>query len=93
MSREAPGARYVPGTSCSYAVLARVRATLTFANKETSVAVRRLRARDVLAGTDGPHHDVARTCVPMLPTMLDRARSIQTLVHTLSECVYFSPRR
>ena len=93
MSREAQGARYVPGTSCSNAALARDRTTLTFADEKARVAVWRLRARDALVGTDGPHHDVARTCAPTLPTMSGRARSIQTLVHTPGECVYFSWRR
>jgi 4-aminobutyrate aminotransferase-like enzyme len=65
--------------------LVRDHSTLEPADVEASFVVNRMRARGVLAGTDGPHHNVIKLRGPMPLTITDADRIVETLALGLAE--------
>jgi len=65
--------------------LVRDRSTREPAGTEASFVVNRMRERGVLAGTDGPHHNVIKLRGPMPLTITDADRIIETLALGLHE--------
>jgi 4-aminobutyrate aminotransferase-like enzyme len=59
--------------------------TLEPADVEASFVVNRMRARGVLVGTDGPHHNVIKIRGPMTLTAADAERIVETLQASLRE--------
>lgn len=59
--------------------LVRDRSTLEPASVEASLVVNRLRERGILAGTDGPHHNVIKLRPPLCFTKEDADRVVETL--------------
>ena len=69
--------------------LVRDRGTLEPAAEEATFVVNRMRARGVLAGTDGPFHNVIKLRGPMPLSLTDADRVLETLTRALYEL----PRR
>jgi 4-aminobutyrate aminotransferase-like enzyme len=65
--------------------LVRDRDTLEPAADEASFVVNRMRARGILAGTDGPYHNVIKLRGPMPLTLDDADRIVQTMHQSLRE--------
>jgi 4-aminobutyrate aminotransferase-like enzyme len=65
--------------------LVRNRFTREPAAEEASFVVSRMRARGVLAGTDGPHHNVIKLRGPMCLTMRDAEQIVDALARGLRE--------
>jgi 4-aminobutyrate aminotransferase-like enzyme len=65
--------------------LVRDRDTLEPAADEASFVVNRMRARGILAGTDGPYHNVIKLRGPMPLTLDDADRIVETMVLSLRE--------
>ncbi len=65
--------------------LVRDRATLEPADWEAAFVVQRMRHRGVLAGTDGPYHNVIKLRGPMQLTRADADRIVATMARGLSE--------
>ena len=65
--------------------LVRDRATREPATREASYVVDRLKERGVLAGTDGPHHNVIKIRPPLLLTRSDARFFVSTLDSVLAE--------
>jgi 4-aminobutyrate aminotransferase-like enzyme/Ser/Thr protein kinase RdoA (MazF antagonist) len=65
--------------------LVRDRDTLEPAAHEAAFVVNRMRQRGVLAGTDGPHHNVIKIRGPMQMTLADADRVVATMARGLSE--------
>ena len=65
--------------------LVRDRTTLEPAAEEATFVVNRMRERGVLAGTDGPHHNVIKLRGPMPLTLPDADRIVETLTRSLYE--------
>jgi 4-aminobutyrate aminotransferase-like enzyme len=63
--------------------LVRDRSTLEPASAEASRAVNRLRECGILAGTDGPHHNVIKLRPPLCFTMEDADRFVAVLEEVL----------
>ncbi len=65
--------------------LVRDRESLTPATREATWVVNRMRALGVLAGTDGPHHNVIKLRGPMPLSLADADRIVETLRQALEE--------
>jgi 4-aminobutyrate aminotransferase-like enzyme/Ser/Thr protein kinase RdoA (MazF antagonist) len=65
--------------------LVRDRTTLEPAASEASFVVNRMRAYGVLAGTDGPHHNVIKLRGPMPLTAADADRIVECMTRALRE--------
>jgi 4-aminobutyrate aminotransferase-like enzyme len=65
--------------------LVRSRETLEPAPEEASYVVNRLRERGVLAGTDGPHHNVIKLRPPLVFAEADADLLLETLDAVLGE--------
>jgi 4-aminobutyrate aminotransferase-like enzyme len=65
--------------------LVRDRATLEPADTEASYIVNRLREHGMLAGTDGPHHNVIKLRPPLVFTVDDADFFVATLARILQE--------
>jgi 4-aminobutyrate aminotransferase-like enzyme len=65
--------------------LVRDRGTLEPAGEEASYVVDRLREKGVLAGTDGPHHNVIKLRPPLIVSDVDADLLIAVLDEVLSE--------
>ncbi len=65
--------------------LVRDRSTRAPAAVEASFVVARMRARGVLAGTDGPHHNVIKLRGPMCLSMNDAEQIVNALAEALRE--------
>ena len=65
--------------------LVRNRDTLEPAAEEATFVVNRMRARGVLAGTDGPFHNVIKLRGPMPLAFSDADRIVETLTRSLYE--------
>ncbi len=88
LQRECPLIGDVRGSGLFLGVeLVRDRTTLEPADTEASFVVNRMRARGVLVGTDGPHHNVIKIRGPMTLTLADADRIVETLHASLLEAV------
>ena len=65
--------------------LVRNRDTLEPAGEEATFVVNRMRERGVLAGTDGPFHNVIKLRGPMPLSLSDADRIVETLTRSLYE--------
>jgi 4-aminobutyrate aminotransferase-like enzyme len=61
------------------------RETRTPATRQASYVVNRLREEDILAGTDGPHHNVIKLRPPLCFTAADAGRFTSALGSVLEE--------